>query len=172
MNPINIKKIELSEVETLQKISRQTFFETFSEVNSEENMQQYLNQNLSVERLTSELNNPNSEFYFAEDEDSVIGYLKVNCNDAQTENKESDSMEIERIYVLKKYLGQKIGQLLFDKAIALGKEKGKKYLWLGVWEENHRALRFYKKNGFIVFGKHDFVLGDDVQTDLMMKRSL
>ena len=56
--------------------------------------------------------------------------------------------------------------------MAIGKEKGKTYVWLGVWEENHRALQFYEKNGFTVFGKHDFVLGDDVQTDLMMKRSI
>lgn len=172
MNPIKIKKLEFSEVEALQKISRQTFFETFAEVNSQENMNKYLNENLSLEQLVSELNNPNSEFYFAMLEGSVIGYLKINCNDAQTENKQNDSLEIERIYVLREYLGKKVGQLLFDKAVAIGKEKGKTYVWLGVWEENHRALQFYEKNGFTVFGKHDFVLGDDVQTDLMMKRSI
>ena len=71
---------------------------------------------------------------------------------------------------MKDFLGQKIGQILLNKAIEIGKKKNLEFLWLGVWEENHRALKFYKKNGFEIFGKHDFVLGEDVQTDLLMKR--
>ncbi|MNF16430.1 Protease synthase and sporulation negative regulatory protein PAI 1 [compost metagenome] len=46
------------------------------------------------------------------------------------------------------------------------------YIWLGVWEENKRALRFYEKNGFTVFDKHIFRLGNDEQTDLMMKKTI
>ena len=70
---------------------------------------------------------------------------------------------------MKAFLGQKIGQILLNKAIEIGKKKKLEFLWLGVWEENHRAIKFYEKNGFKVFGKHKFVLGKDVQTDLLMK---
>ena len=166
---MKIRKINIDDLETLRNLSIQTFKETFEEVNTEEDMQKYLLENLSVEKLNSELDNTNSEFYFAENNGEILGYLKLNFKDAQTEKLEENHFEIERIYVLKAFLGQKIGQILFDKAIEIGREKNLEYVWLGVWEENHRAIRFYGKNGFEIFGKHDFVLGEDVQTDLLMK---
>ena len=169
---MQIRKLDITDLENLQKISITTFRETFEEVNSEEDMQKYLDENLSLERLKNELENQNSEFYFAENNGEILGYLKLNFKDAQTEKLEENHFEIERIYVLKAFLGQKIGQILFDKAIEIGREKNLEYVWLGVWEENHRAIRFYEKNGFEIFGKHDFVLGEDVQTDLLMKMKI
>lgn len=169
---MKIRKINIDDLEALRNLSIQTFMETFEEVNTEEDMQKYLDENLSIEKLKSELENPNSEFYFAENNDEILGYLKLNFKDAQTEKLEENHFEIERIYVLKAFLGQKLGQILFDKAIEIGREKNLEYVWLGVWEENHRAIHFYEKNGFEIFGKHDFVLGKDVQTDLLMKLKL
>ena len=169
---MKIRKINIDDLETLRYLSIQTFKETFEEVNTEEDMQKYLDENLSIEKLKTELENVNSEFYFAENNGEILGYLKLNFKDAQTEKVEENYFEIERIYVLKAFLGQKIGQILFDKAIEIGREKNLEYVWLGVWEENHRAIRFYGKNGFEIFGKHDFVLGKDVQTDLLMKLKL
>ena len=169
---MKIRKINIDDLEALRNFSIQTFKETFEEVNTEEDMQKYLDENLSIEKLKTELENPNSEFYFGENNDEILGYLKLNFKDAQTEKLEENHFEIERIYVLKAFLGQKIGRILFDKAIEIGREKNLEYVWLGVWEENHRAIKFYEKNGFKIFGKHDFVLGKDVQTDLLMKLKL
>ena len=169
---MQIRKLDITDLENLQKISIITFRETFEEVNSEEDMQKYLDENLSLERLKNELENLDSEFYFIENENKNLGYLKLNFGNAQTENFKKNHLEIERIYVLKAFLGQKIGQILFNKAIEIGREKNLEYVWLGVWEENHRAIKFYKKNGFEIFGKHDFVLGEDVQTDLLMKMKI
>ena len=169
---MKIRKINIDDLETLRNLSIQTFKETFEEVNTEEDMQKYLDENLSIEKLKTELENVNSEFYFAENNGEILGYLKLNFKDAQTEKVEENYFEIERIYVLKAFLGQKIGQILFDKAIEIGREKNLEYVWLGVWEENHRAIKFYEKNGFEIFGKHDFVLGEDVQTDLLMKMKI
>ena len=169
---MKIRKINIDDLEELRNLSIQTFKETFEEVNTEEDMQKYLDENLSLERLKSELENLDSEFYFIENENKNLGYLKLNFENAQTEKVEENYFEIERIYVLKAFLGQKIGQILFDKAIEIGREKNLEYVWLGVWEENHRAIKFYEKNGFEIFGKHDFVLGEDVQTDLLMKMKI
>ncbi len=166
---MKIKKISLSELEELQKISVQTFVDTFSEQNSEEDMQNYISEKLNLDQLKSELENPNSEFYFAENNVGISGYLKLNFGDAQTEVQSQNSVEIERIYVSKEFLGLKVGQILFEKSLEIAEERKADFIWLGVWEENHRAIRFYEKNGFEVFGKHDFKLGNDVQTDLMMK---
>lgn len=172
MEHINIKRVTLNDIDQLQRISRQTFFETFSASNTEENMNNYLEEGLSKERLTVELNNSGSEFYFAILDDNIIGYLKLNFGQSQTELQDDKALEIERIYVLKDYHGKKVGQLLYEKAIQIAEQKNAHYVWLGVWEENPRAISFYRKNGFVEFDKHIFRLGDDEQTDIMMKLQL
>lgn len=170
--PIGITKVTLSGLKELQALSRQTFFETFSKDNTEENMCNFLDKEFAEEKLLLEISNPESEFYFARLNNSFIGYLKINFGKAQTELKESAGLEIERIYVRKEFLGKQIGQMLFDKALEIAKTKMKNYLWLGVWEKNTRAIRFYEKNGLVQFGKHPFKVGEDVQTDIMMRREL
>lgn len=167
-----IKPIGLQNIEQLQAIGRQTFAETFAESNSADNMAKYLEEAYAHDKLSAELKDPNSLFYFAINENEVIGYLKINFGNAQTELKDNTALEIERIYVTKAYHGKKVGQLLYDKAIEVAKEKKVGYVWLGVWEENHRAIQFYTKNGFVAFDKHIFELGDDAQTDIMMKLEL
>ena len=169
MENITIKKVGTKDIDQLQEIGRQTFFETFASVNTAENMNEYLKNSFSTEKLKNELSDPHSEFYFAINTTDVIGYLKVNFGQSQTEIKEENALEIERIYVLKAFHGEKIGQLLYEKAIEVAREKGVDYVWLGVWEENSRAIRFYQNNGFREFDKHIFKLGDDEQTDIMMK---
>jgi ribosomal protein S18 acetylase RimI-like enzyme len=172
MKTPSIKKTELSELQKLQKIGRETFYETFAGDNSEENMATYLDEKFALDKLTAELTNSASEFYFAQIDDEIIGYLKVNFGEAQTELQDKNGLEIERIYVLKAFHGLKVGQLLYNKALEIAKDSDLKYIWLGVWEENVRALNFYKKNGFVEFDKHIFVLGNEEQTDLLMKLTL
>lgn len=169
---ILIHQIGLQDIEKLQAIGRQTFSETFAQSNSADNMAKYLEEAYAHDKLSAELTDPNSVFYFAELDDKVIGYLKLNFGASQTELKDNSALEIERIYVAKAFHGQKVGQLLYDKAIEVAKEKKVDYVWLGVWEENHRAIQFYTKNGFVAFDKHVFVLGADAQTDIMMKLEL
>lgn len=169
MDNFEIRKVKKDEVEQLQKIGRQTFSETFSSGNNEEDMIKYLDEGFSSEKLKAELNDKESEFYFALLDNEVIGYLKINFGQAQTELKEDSTLEIERIYVLNKFHGKKVGQQLYEKAIKIARQKSVDYVWLGVWEKNPRAIRFYEKNGFIAFDKHIFKLGKDEQTDIMMK---
>ena len=169
---MNIIKVTIKDIKQLQIISRQTFHETFSEGNTEENMIKYLNDEFSIEKLMIELNDPSADFYFATLDNSVIGYLKLNFGQSQTELQDDKALEIERIYVLKEFHGKKVGQILYEKAIEVARQKGSDYIWLGVWEENPRAISFYKKNNFVEFDKHIFKLGNDEQTDIMMKLKL
>lgn len=166
---ITTRKLTGTDLQPLQAISKATFMETFAAVNTEANMQRYLQESFSDEKLAEELNNPGSEFYFALLDQRVIGYLKINTGVAQTELKEAGGLEIERIYVLKEFHGLKVGQVLFNLAMEMARRRGFAYVWLGVWEENHRAIAFYRKNGFEAFDKHVFHLGDDAQTDLLMR---
>lgn len=166
---INVRQVTLNDIDQLQEIGRQTFYETFAGSNTEDDMQKYLDESFSESKLSAELTDPNSEFYFAILDNKVIGYLKVNFGQSQTELKDDKALEIERIYVPKEFHGKKVGQILYDKALQVARQKNADYVWLGVWEENPRAISFYKKNGFIEFDKHIFKLGNDEQTDIMMK---
>jgi hypothetical protein len=172
MNTIEIKKGTISDTDQLQKIGRQTFFESFSSGNTEENMRKYLDEGFSFGKLTAELSDKNSEFYFATLDNKVVGYLKINFGKSQTDLQQENAIEVERIYILNEFQGKKIGQLLFDKAIQISIQEKADYIWLGVWEENVRAIKFYLKNGFVEFDKHIFKLGNDEQTDIMMKLEL
>lgn len=162
-------KIDVDDVIQLQQISRITFSETFAEHNTEEDLNNYLQEQLSLKKLVEELNNNYSTFYFASENERVIGYLKLNWEKAQTELINEAAFEIERIYILKEYFGKGLGQFLLDHAIIIGKAHQPTYIWLGVWEKNSRAIRFYEKNGFKIFSSHLFTLGNDIQTDLLMK---
>lgn len=172
MSIIEIKKVTINDLDQLQKIGKQTFYETFASGNTDENMNKYLDEGFSITKLTNELNDNNSEFYFATIDNKVIGYLKVNFGQSQTEIQDDKAVEIERIYVLKEYHGKNVGQLLYEKALNIARKRNADYIWLGVWEENPRAINFYKKNGFVEFDKHIFKLGNDEQTDIMMKLKL
>ena len=172
MEYINIKRVTMNDIDQLQKIGRQTFFETFSAANTVENMNKYMEEGFSLEKVTAELNNQDAEFYFAELNNAIIGYLKLNFGQSQTELQDDKALEIERIYVLQAYHGKKAGQLLYEQAIQIARQRNTDYVWLGVWEQNARAINFYKKNGFVEFDKHIFRLGDDEQTDIMMKLTL
>ncbi len=172
MDNIKIVGVTPNDVARLQDISIQTFAETFSAVNTPEDMAQYLNESLSLSKLSDELNNKSSQFYFAVQGEQVIGYLKLNTGQAQTDVKDNDALEIERIYVSQAFLGKNIGKLLYEKAVQIARQVGARYIWLGVWEKNFRAISFYKKNGFVEFDQHVFMLGTDRQIDIMMKKAL
>nr|WP_295930758.1 GNAT family N-acetyltransferase [uncultured Dyadobacter sp.] len=169
---LQLIKATNNDLETVRELGVRTFFESFSDVNTEENMAAYLETGFSIEKVTSELENPSSEFHLAYFDNELIGYLKINHGPAQTELKDDRSLEIERIYVLKAHQGKKIGQLLFEKAVAIAREHHYTSVWLGVWEKNENAIGFYKRNGFAAFDQHLFKLGDDIQTDIMMRREL
>ena len=172
MYHIEIVKVSKDNLNQLVVIGMQTFYETFKDFNTEEDLNSYLDQNLSKLVIAKELGNKESAFYFAKHKDEIIGYLKINCGKAQTELKGHDSLEIERIYVSQMYHGRQIGQMLLNKATAIALSQKYKFIWLGVWEKNARAIAFYKKNGFVEFDKHIFQLGNDAQTDIMMKKIL
>ena len=167
-----IKQVNPADVALLRELSVATFIETFASCNTEQNMNDYIRKAFSLEQLESELNTPNSIFYFIHTNMELAGYLKLNSGDAQTVANQFSSLEIERIYVLGKFQGKRLGQALFEHALQIARQNNVKYVWLGVWEKNVPAIQFYQKNGFKAFDKHIFLLGDDEQVDIMMKLTL
>lgn len=171
MNDVIIRKLNPADLELLRHLSIQTFVDTFADQNTPENMESYLSTSLSISKLSSELSHPESEFYGAAINNELIGYLKINFGTAQSEPF-ANALEIERIYVQKAYHGKKVADQLYQKAVEIALERKAPFIWLGVWEHNARAIAFYQKLGFVAFGTHPFMLGDDKQTDILMKRSL
>lgn len=169
---INIQRVTADQLAVLQQISRETFVEAFASENTAEDMLHYLENNLGLPQLTEEFNHPCSQFYFATTPSGIAGYLKINTGAAQHELKDCHTLEIERIYTYKTHHGNGTGAALLKYAVDLATEMQADFIWLAVWEKNHRAIRFYEKNGFMAFGTHDFMLGKDVQKDILMKMPL
>jgi ribosomal protein S18 acetylase RimI-like enzyme len=169
---ICIRPCTIEDVDTLKELATQAFCETFAPLNTPENMDAYLQEAYTLPKLRRELADGNQVFYFAYADGILAGYLKVNEAPAQSEINDPSALEIERIYVLQAFYGTGIGQLLMDKAVEMARERGKEYAFLGVWEFNPRARRFYEKNGFYRFGEHTFVMGDDPQTDFLLRKDL
>jgi ribosomal protein S18 acetylase RimI-like enzyme len=170
MARIVINRVRFNENLQLQKICKQTFSETYASGNTEDDMTKYLSEEFSLDKLEAELNDKDSAFYFALLDSRPVGYLKINLGQSQTEMQGGNSMEIQRIYVLNEFQGKKVGKSLYKKALEIAQQKRLDFIWLGVWEENPKAIQFYEKIGFKAFDKHHFVVGDDDQTDIMMKK--
>ncbi|KQL18190.1 GNAT family N-acetyltransferase [Cytobacillus solani] len=169
---INIKKCALEDSRQLQEISYETFNETFKHQNSPENMNAYLEKAFNLKQLEKELANISSQFLFVYFNNEVAGYLKVNTDDAQSEEMDEESLEIERIYIKNKFQKHGLGKYLLNHAIEIAMERNKKKIWLGVWEKNENAIAFYKKMGFVQTGAHSFFMGDEEQIDYIMTKTL
>ena len=143
---MNIKMCTLEDSRELQEISVETFNETFKDQNTPEQIIAYLERAFDLNQLEKELANRSSQFFFVYFNHEVAGYLKVNTDDAQSEKMGDDSLEIERIYIKKKFQKHGLGKQLLNKAIESAIELKKRKIWLGVWEENENAIAFYQKN--------------------------
>ena len=155
----------------LKAISIETYQDTFAPYNTEENMQAYLEAAYHSEKLHKELKNPQSAFFFLQEE-AIAGYLKLNWGTAQTEPIAPVGLEVERIYIRSDYKRRGYGQQLLSFAEEFAKAKQKTSLWLGVWEHHANALAFYNKMGFRRVGSHSFFMGDDEQTDYLMEKQI
>ena len=169
---LTIRECIIEDLLTLRELSYKTYNDTFSNMNTPSNMKSYLEQAFDISKLREELSNRNSLFYFLYADEELAGYLKLNENIAQTVISDPQSIEIERIYVAKEFHGKGLGSILFKKAIDIASLHGRLSVRLGVWEHNEKALLFYKRNGFYFIGKHSFFMGDDEQTDFIMRKDL
>jgi diamine N-acetyltransferase len=169
MDNFYVRQCNINDIDKLKYISEKTFCETFSEENSQENIEEYLQKNFSYEQLETELKNEGSAFFLVEANKEIAAYMKVNFDKAQTEPGHPNTLEVQRIYVLQEYKGKQIGKKLIQQAIEVGKNNSLNYIWLGVWENNINAIKFYEKQGFIKFDTHIFALGEEAQTDNLMK---
>ena len=168
----SIQKIGPDQIDTLIYIAASTFRDAFYHLSRPEDFEAYASAAFTSDNFLSQLNNPDSQFYFATWNDKPVGYLKLNFNDAQSELQEKNGAEVERIYVLSEHQGKAIGKRLLEFAIETAIEKQMEYIWLGVWEKNPNAIRLYERHGFKIIGKHTFPFGESKDEDFLMKLEL
>ena len=176
MNPsksaLQLSEADFADLASLLDLAQTSFVQAFTEGNKPENVQAYLSQAFTSVQLEKEWRNPASTFLLASLEGRLVGYTKVNLAAAQTDVQDPESLEVARLYTLEEVWGKGVGQFLLDVALAFAKEKGKTFVWLGVWEHNVAAISFYELGGFEPFGSHVFQLGSDAQTDILMRKRL
>jgi len=169
---IKFIKCELADLDELLAIAKRTFIQAFEQDNNPDDFKTYIDETFEKSNFKQQLLNPESEFYFAFYNNDLVGYFKLNVEKAQTDIKSEDAIELERIYVKEEFQRQQIGKHMLQEATRLAFQKNKKYIWLGVWENNTDAIHFYEKHGFTKFDTHPYFIGKDEQTDWLMRYDL
>lgn len=171
---LNIRRINEDDAPALSVLARQTFFDTFTGTCSREDMQWFLDEHYNEDKLGAELEDSTNFIFFAETDGKPVAYLhfKEDYKNFPAEKKWK-ALELKRIYVLKEYLGKGIAQKLMDHILEYATVNKYEMIWLGVWEHNVRAQKFYSKYGFINSGyTHDFPIGNTPQTDVWLWKFL
>jgi ribosomal protein S18 acetylase RimI-like enzyme len=165
---VSIRFATKKDAELIADLSRQTFYDSFASQNTKENMDKFMNEQFNKEALMKEVGAEGNIFLLAFINEEVVGYVRMREGEKRSEFENKSSIEIARIYTIQHSKGT--GSALMQKCIEVAKELKREIIWLGVWEHNQRAIDFYTRWGFEKFADHDFVLGNEVQTDWLMKR--
>jgi len=173
MKNISVRVADTADAELIAGLSRETFYKAFGPANTKHDMDKFMNEVFTHERLMAELHLPDNIFLLAYADEVVAGYVRLrDKNIPETSLYTNNVIEVARIYTDTSQIGKGIGSVLMNECIAIAKSKKRDYMWLGVWENNFKAISFYERFGFKKFGEHDFILGNDVQTDWLMALKL
>ncbi|MCB0575174.1 MAG: GNAT family N-acetyltransferase [Saprospiraceae bacterium] len=168
---MTIKKVLSEDLETLRALAERTFRDAWQDDNTPENFETYCSRKFSAERFREEYEQPGSEFYLGTVDEKPVAYIKLNLHTSPAEFPDiSPAIQLERIYVLQGFQAHQFGARLLEFSEDRAVKTGAQWLWLGVWQKAPRAIGFYEKNGFEIFGVETFWLGDDPQTDWLMKK--
>ena len=167
-----IKKVLPCDVEVLRELSIASFRETYDAHNTKVDMELHNDKHFNLRQLLGEIEDKGNWFFIAEVDNIPAGYIKLRTSERPASLQGLKHIELERIYALKRFQGAGLGKLLLHKCIDTGIKNGYEVLWLGVWKQNEKAIAFYTKQGFTIFGEHTFILGQDQQSDWLMKKAL
>lgn len=155
----------------LSALGERTFRETFAATNTAEDMDLYCASTFSQARQSAEIADAGLRTMVAESDGGLVAFAQVDLR-----SKPPDcvpvlpSVELRRLYVERRFQGTGLAQALMADALNAPEVQGAAIIWLGVWEHNPRAIRFYQRFGFSEVGDHVFVVGTDPQRDLVMIR--
>ena len=172
---LHIRRATPADAPALSASASLWFEETFGAQNDPEDMRRYLGKAFSPAQQSAELSDPRRVTLLAEEGGELAGYVYLHRTPpggAHHGVPAGEAVEIQRFYVSSRHHGHGVARKLMEAAMETAREMGGELLWLGVWEHNTRAIRFYQKHGFADVGEQDFVLGTDLQHDRVMTRPL
>jgi diamine N-acetyltransferase len=172
MNVFTIRKAAADDTALLAELSALTFKSAYRSQLTDKELDYYVASTFSLDMIQGELNDPACKFLLAYEGDSAVGYAMLRTGDPPDSVTESKPVELARIYLTEDVIGKGYGTTLMEACLQAAKEDGHETIWLGVWEKNERAIRFYEKWDFKMVGSIEFEFGDEVQTDLVMVRSI
>jgi ribosomal protein S18 acetylase RimI-like enzyme len=154
----------------LARLAEETFRETFAVSNSAGNMLRHCETSYGESLQLAEIRSPEMETWLVEGDGRLVAYAQLRRGTAPAVVSARVPIEIQRFYVRADAHGKGVARALMEHLVARAGQLSTDVVWLGVWEHNSRAISFYRKWGFEVVGEHVFMLGDDPQRDLLMRR--
>ena len=153
---VTIRPATTDDINILAALGTTTCYEAYFELDPSSDLADYCARIYSPENIRTEFNDPNSTYFIAEINDRAVGFAKLRENNRVDCLGDAHAIELQRIYVLERLKGQNVGKVLITRCLDSAREKGYDTLWLGVWEKNLRAQRFYEKIGMKNIGTTDF----------------
>ena len=174
MSEIKIRKGTIEDAEMLTDLAYKTFWDAFHEhpKNAPDDLADYMSKAFNQAQIESELADENAIFLVAEIDGEPAGYAKLIVDNIEPGIEAAKPIELNRLYSKQEFLGKGVGARLMEESFAIAANLNCDAMWLGVWEYNPRAQRFYEKYGFRGVGRHTFQLGSDAQTDLLMQKEI
>lgn len=169
-----IRQASTADAASLAAFASRVFDEVFGPQNDAADMAAYLAEAFAPHLQHAEIARPGSIVLIAERPGAcdIVGYAHLVNAETPACVRGHSPIELKRLYVDPSIHNRGLGKRLLDEGIARAKRAGAETVWLGVWEHNVKAQRFYMREGFTRAGEHVFVLGSDTQTDWIMQRSL
>jgi ribosomal protein S18 acetylase RimI-like enzyme len=153
---IELRRGQSDDAGILTPLARQTFVESHGHSASAEDIRQYMDRKLTEAILREELDDQRNWFTLAFLDGELAGYAKIIFDQVHPEILAAPVAKLERIYTLSSVHGRGVGQALWDHQVELARQHRQAGIWLYTWTENHRAIAFYRRNGMVVAGRHDF----------------
>jgi ribosomal protein S18 acetylase RimI-like enzyme len=167
-----IRRATVHDAEVLSAFARRQFVETFAAQNDPDDLALFLDTTFTPALQRAELLEPHRSYWLLEVDGALAGYVLLNDGAHEDGVVAAHPVELQRFYIDRAWHGRGMAARLMAHAVDTARALGGDVLWLGVWEENPRAIRFYEKQGFVRVGAHVFMVGTDAQTDAIMARTL
>ncbi|HEY0459435.1 MAG TPA: GNAT family N-acetyltransferase [Pyrinomonadaceae bacterium] len=169
---IEIRAATRRDAKLISVLGTTTFYEAYFEQDTPPDLADYIHDAFNLEKILSEIEDPHAEFFIIFLDGRAVGYAKLRTGSKADDVKTENSIEMQRIYMVERVFGKGIGEILLNHCRQTAKERGFQTIWLGVWEENRRAQRFYEKHGFRRVGTLTFTYGDSVGINFVLERVL
>jgi diamine N-acetyltransferase len=167
---LQVREATVADLHALHALAVQVFTVTFENTTSPEDFKTFMNDTYTLEKMEAEFSDVGAIYFVAEEDGALAGYARVRESDEVDYLLGNNHLELQRLYADVAWQGKGVAKLLMDACEQVALDRGKDWIWLGVWEHNYKAQRFYQKHGYERFGDHVFMMGTDKQTDWLMRK--